>query len=220
MTLKRHFRNAVYNTSKFITKSYIGANLYHSFISFLKKFPDKSWKGVALNVIIQGNWETFNFPPKKVSVGDIPLILVPHFGEFDFTTVLYKDLPYEIELYTFLDKQIKNYDIVIDIGANVGLFSLYASKKIENKEGVVYAFEPSPEAYRRLLNNRHLNNAHNLKPFNLAIGDNSGFLDFFEPRGHLTNGSFLLDFAKIWDENPAVIPVVTTTPDVDHKLVG
>jgi len=52
-------------------------------------------------------------------------------------------------------------DIVIDCGAHIGMFSLYASQKIGNK-GKVIAFEPDEENYEKLLKNIKLNNIKNI----------------------------------------------------------
>ncbi|MBS1197937.1 MAG: FkbM family methyltransferase [Proteobacteria bacterium] len=46
-------------------------------------------------------------------------------------------------------------DIVFDIGASLGLFSLHAAARLER--GVVYAFEPDPETRSRLRHNHALN---------------------------------------------------------------
>jgi len=46
-------------------------------------------------------------------------------------------------------------DVVIDIGANIGIFSLYAALKTENR---VYAFEPFPENVTWLTQNLKANN--------------------------------------------------------------
>ncbi len=46
---------------------------------------------------------------------------------------------------------INNGDTVIDVGANIGMFSLFFGTQIENLN--IYAFEPIPELYRTLKNN-------------------------------------------------------------------
>ena len=48
---------------------------------------------------------------------------------------------------------IRPGDIVLDIGANQGFFTCYAA----NRGAIVYAFEPNPESYDRLLSNVELN---------------------------------------------------------------
>jgi FkbM family methyltransferase len=60
----------------------------------------------------------------------------------------------------------------IDVGANVGLFSIAVSKKIEPDR--VFAFEPSGWTCQRLIQNARLNNLENLHVTRAALGDYKG----------------------------------------------
>lgn len=61
---------------------------------------------------------------------------------------------------------------VFDIGANIGVFSLYAARCGAAK---VYAFEPNKESYEVLLNNIKINHLENIiVPINLAVGAQDG----------------------------------------------
>jgi len=55
---------------------------------------------------------------------------------------------------------------VVDIGANIGAFSIFASKTADQ----VYSFEPESENYTQLTKNIELNNAKNITPAKLAVG--------------------------------------------------
>jgi len=59
-----------------------------------------------------------------------------------------------------------------DIGANVGLFSIPAAKKLT--QGTVYAFEPTPLIFQTLVKNARLNNVENLRAIHSAVGDRNG----------------------------------------------
>ena len=59
--------------------------------------------------------------------------------------------------------------IFIDIGANIGLYSLIASANKNFK--AIYSFEPHPETYQYLVDNIRVNHADNCKPYRLAISD-------------------------------------------------
>jgi len=59
-----------------------------------------------------------------------------------------------------------------DIGANAGLFSVPAAKKLRN--GRVFAFEPSRWTYELLLRNARLNNLENIRALRSAVGDHTG----------------------------------------------
>lgn len=75
----------------------------------------------------------------------------------------------EKDTLKWIDEFSKN-DILFDIGANVGVYSLYASKKID----LVYAFEPHHQNYSNLVINKNLNNCSNLKAYCIAFSDNTG----------------------------------------------
>jgi FkbM family methyltransferase len=78
----------------------------------------------------------------------------------------------------FLHKYIKEDDIFMDIGANIGLFSVTASEKITS--GQIFAFEPSPKTFERLVGNINLNNSQgNILPQNIALSDKPDSLDFY-----------------------------------------
>lgn len=64
---------------------------------------------------------------------------------------------------------LKTGDIVIDIGANIGVFSIYAASNGAKK---VYAFEPNLNAYNTLCKNVKENSLEDIVfPFNLGVSD-------------------------------------------------
>jgi FkbM family methyltransferase len=73
-------------------------------------------------------------------------------------------------------RRTQNSTTVIDIGANVGYYSLLASKNIKPQTGVVYAFEPISKTFKRLTENIHLNKINNIQYFNQAISDENSFI--------------------------------------------
>ncbi|WP_342642063.1 FkbM family methyltransferase [Rhodoligotrophos ferricapiens] len=58
----------------------------------------------------------------------------------------------------------------IDIGANAGLFSLMAAERV-GPDGVVIAFEPSPQQYGYLIRNIRANGFRNILPLPMAVSD-------------------------------------------------
>lgn len=82
--------------------------------------------------------------------------------------------------------EIKGNDVVIDIGAHIGFFSIYAASKAKN--GKVYAFEPAPDNLEMLRKNIELNKLNNVKIVNAAIAAEEGVRDFIlYPRSHAAN---------------------------------
>ena len=76
-----------------------------------------------------------------------------------------------IEEYKSKNSEIKDNDIIIDVGGHIGLFSLYASQFC--KKGLIYSFEPVPENYDLLMDNIKSNNLNHIKPFNLAVSNSN-----------------------------------------------
>ncbi|OQB51146.1 MAG: hypothetical protein BWX99_02802 [Deltaproteobacteria bacterium ADurb.Bin151] len=60
---------------------------------------------------------------------------------------------------------------VLDIGANIGFYTIFLSKLV-GREGTVYAFEPDEDNFKFL--KRLTKNLTNVKPANVACGEKSG----------------------------------------------
>jgi len=65
----------------------------------------------------------------------------------------------------------KDDDIIIDIGANIGLFSITIAKKYPNIK--IYAYEPFEENYKVLLKNIEINGIKNIIPSNKFVANKS-----------------------------------------------
>ncbi len=196
-----------------IARSTVLSRLYLTLCRHLPPLRLPALRRRAINIISMINWPAAALGPRLIHVGrSSEFYLKPHNHEFDIEAVLGGQLSYEPEVFAFLDKVATSYDTVIEIGANVGIFTVYFSKRLmtENPNARIFAFEPSNEAYKRLRENLELNGAtENVTSFNAAIGVNTGFARFYEPRGHLTNGSLKISFASYFDEHPVSYWIVT-----------
>lgn len=65
---------------------------------------------------------------------------------------------------------VKRGDVVVDVGAGIGEFTVLASDKV-GKEGKVIAIEPSPDDFKTLQDNIKLNGCNNVIPINSAVSD-------------------------------------------------
>lgn len=83
--------------------------------------------------------------------------------------------PTETEL---LKKLIKKGDIVLDIGAHIGYYTLIMAKLV-GKEGKVFAFEPEPSNYKILQKNVEINSYHNVVLEKKAAADRNGIIDLY-----------------------------------------
>jgi len=68
--------------------------------------------------------------------------------------------------------RIKEKDIVVDIGAHIGYFSVYSSEKAKN--GKIFAFEPYTESFKILKNNVDINQIKNVITQNLGVTKTTG----------------------------------------------
>jgi FkbM family methyltransferase len=64
-------------------------------------------------------------------------------------------------------------DVVVDVGANFGFYSLLASRLV-GEEGLVLAFEPETTNYNIFVANLRLNGVTNVKTFRMALADFDG----------------------------------------------
>jgi FkbM family methyltransferase len=76
----------------------------------------------------------------------------------------------------FLNKFLRQGDLFIDIGANIGLFTLIASYCVGQK-GFVYSIEPCSKTYQRLVRNVGLNRMNNVKCAQIALSDHTGQIE-------------------------------------------
>jgi len=87
----------------------------------------------------------------------------------------------EPKTFNFFKEQIKNCKVFVDVGANIGGYSVRAAKYCK-----VYAIEPLPRNYEILKINEKLNNVK-INSFNLAAGKERGKIKlYYEPRGYGT----------------------------------
>lgn len=65
-------------------------------------------------------------------------------------------------------ERIKEGEIVLDIGAHIGYYTLMAAKRVGNR-GKVYAFEPNKDNFALLTKNARINGYKNVIPINKAV---------------------------------------------------
>ncbi len=70
-------------------------------------------------------------------------------------------------------------DMFVDVGANIGLMSLYASQLV-GSEGKVVAFEPNPDTARILVENIGLNKVSNIEHSGYAVGKSPGKAQIYD----------------------------------------
>ncbi|PKP57304.1 MAG: hypothetical protein CVT88_09110 [Candidatus Altiarchaeales archaeon HGW-Altiarchaeales-1] len=91
---------------------------------------------------------------------------------------LYEIGGYENAETELFESQINEGDVVIDIGANVGYYTLIATKLV-GKNGKVYAFEPDPTNFSFLKRSVEINNYGNVICEQKAVSNENGKLKLF-----------------------------------------
>ena len=78
--------------------------------------------------------------------------------------------PYETQLIL---RQAKTGDVVVDVGANIGYYTVLLADKV-GKSGKVYAFEPDKTNFEILKKNIEENNLENVVAIQAAVGSKNG----------------------------------------------
>lgn len=116
---------------------------------------------------------------------------------------LYWDRPYTRDGF-----DIKNNDIVVDIGANVGIFSTFAVKSANNVR--VFAYEASPETFKYLKTNIDHNKLFSsIKAHNLAVSGRNGNVRLFLHEKGSGGNSLFTDNVTSKNKNYVEIRAIT-----------
>jgi len=70
----------------------------------------------------------------------------------------------------FMEKaygEIIDNSVIIDIGAHIGVYTIFTASKSKNIS--VYAYEPMPSSFNLLLENAEVNKLQNIRAFNLGV---------------------------------------------------
>jgi FkbM family methyltransferase len=94
-----------------------------------------------------------------------------------YFTVAYTKYLFEPESLDFIRDHLRAGGTFLDIGANIGYFSLFCSKLVA-KHGCVIAFEPGDFAFALLSRNKELNKCSNLQIYKAGFGEEDGILEF------------------------------------------
>jgi FkbM family methyltransferase len=162
-----------------------------------RRLPSFKGKTRAIRVF---NW-CFNrakLPPRAVcslrNGGQLILDLrartefIPFYlGEYDFDT------------YSLIAGFLPPGAVALDVGANIGLYSIPLGLRLQELGGTLYAFEPVPSNFSRLMENLSLNHLNQVvKAERVALSDHESVLkmilrDDFAAGGETGNASVWID---------------------------
>lgn len=131
-----------------------------------------------------------------------PLEMIPYRTVQRGKRLAFCVLPGKILLYQYLENLVFNYeivmarhydtlypirdnDVILDVGAHVGVFAMYAARKAH--KGIVLAVEPHPINFKLLNLNVQINDLKNVLSFNTALTNYNGKAKLYiyaRPGGH------------------------------------
>jgi FkbM family methyltransferase len=106
--------------------------------------------------------------PEIIAVGDHKMYV----DDKDSLRLVVKGI-YEPFETTLVASEVREGDVVLDVGANIGYFTLIFARVV-GPRGRVLAFEPDPANFAILERNITLNDYHNVTAIPLALSDTAG----------------------------------------------
>ncbi|HUP73227.1 MAG TPA: FkbM family methyltransferase [Acidimicrobiales bacterium] len=146
-------------------------------------------------------WYMLLVEPSARKMTDVPPMRVHNGGALmeldlnDFVQRKHYARAYERRELRFVRSWCRNGDYVVDVGANVGILTIAAAKRV-GPRGAVLAIEPVPANVDRLTTNVALNHAVSIEVKAVAAGATGGFISIglSEWQNHVGNsGAFSLD---------------------------
>ena len=126
---------------------------------------------------------------------------------------------WEAEEYAFLQRVLtageflQERTVVADVGANLGIFSLWSTRLLEGREHRVFAFEPAPHTLTRLRENIAINGVGTIDVVPSACADREGTAEFFVGFHHHAS-SLLKEWAHS-EPSPTATSVTVPTTTLD-----
>ncbi len=164
---------------------------YMEFRGFIWRLPFNRSKVFSIKI----------FPGKKIKYqrkGDIGELLYKH--EF----LVGRKKSFEYHTLEMFNSMVKPGDVILDIGANTGMYSIFLSGII-GESGKIYAFEPDTETFQILLDNLKINSCSNVTAFNLALSDKESTIEMISEAtndAHLKTGDAFRYIKEVTDGEP------------------
>jgi len=124
----------------------------------------RNWLDYLLFKIFNTSAPSFTFKHRTGLIINVPRRLLQTYKECFFDEGYVKGFP--------KNPGLLGTPVIIDIGANVGYFSLFMFAK--NKDAKLYAYEPIPKNFELLNTYRKENKALSFQIFNVAVSANVG----------------------------------------------
>lgn len=129
-----------------------------------------------------------------VDVNGYKLQVIP--GDLGISSELLMFKTHEPLTTKLLSKELKKDMVCLDVGGNIGYYTLFESN-IVGENGKVIAIEPSPPNFQHLKKNLEIQNTENVDAYNFAAGDKDGEINFLVYEE--SNGSFTIPDGETTD---------------------
>jgi FkbM family methyltransferase len=172
---KRKYSTGEITKQEFIQEMFISHNNLFEYVELLKNVDMKEISITKDGILFTTLEDEIKLSCAKNDKRIAPFEIL-NFGE------------YEIGDASFIFKMIKDGDCIVDIGANIGWYSISMAKKFPTSS--IYAFEPSPITYRDFLKNLEINNIKSVAAFNNGLGEKKDVVSFFaDPNTSVSNSA-------------------------------
>jgi FkbM family methyltransferase len=168
-------------------------------------------------------WKTLNRHTRKFGV-KLPA-RTKWGGEFicDLRDIIQSRLYYfgiwEPSLTNFIEKRLKPGDTFVDVGANIGYYTILASKLV-GPEGRVVAIEPSPKIYQLLQETLTINHAANVRALNCAAANEHAEVSIFSgPPSNIGATSLIAKRAKEREDSIQTHPLLALLTEIELSAV-
>lgn len=212
-------------------------DIYYCYRLLLNREPDEAgWRywqqlvnqyHIPLSMLVNGFVNGSEFKALQNKLNQPQLIELPHFkmmvrlNDFFIGATIAKQKTYEPAVSDLLTQLLHPGNTFVDIGANIGYFSLLAAHLV-GPSGAVYSFEPNPhncELLRQSAAHNGFDNIH-LQPY--AIAETAVTL-FFSEGGADSNGRLLhnhevRDPALQWQVQAARLDELLPPLDAIHLI--
>lgn len=138
---------------------------------------DTGWAVLVIRVLFCGVEEGVRLQVRELMKRQEPIMLIEKVGIrydidpkelIDRTTMM--EGAFESRMVKMTESLLKHGDIAVDVGANIGTYSLRWAKVV-GERGKVIAFEPMAFAYAKLTRNIELNGFKNIDVHRKAVSD-------------------------------------------------
>ena len=128
----------------------------------------------------------WNLPFNKNRIFSIKIFpghIIKYARKGDIAEIIYKNeilikykKSFEYSSFQLFSTLLERGSIVLDVGANSGIYSIFYSRLVGDK-GRIYAFEPDTSNYFLLQENLKLNNCNNVRAYNFALSNKESIVE-------------------------------------------